>query len=78
MEGPAVTVFDGKTGNVRASVPIVGGFDAYVAMELAPDGKHLFVATEHGTLSIYAWPAGGAPVTTYPIADAFEIALGYR
>jgi len=78
MEGPVVTVFDGATGNVRASVPIAGTFDGYWAMELAPDEKHLFVGTRHGTIAIYAWPAGGLPVKTYTIPGAGGFALGYR
>jgi len=78
MEGPVVTVFDGATGNVRASVPIAGTFDGYPAMELAPDEKHLFVGTRHGTIAIYAWPAGGLPVKTYVIPGNGSFALGYR
>jgi hypothetical protein len=79
MEGPVVTEFDGLTGNVRASAAIAGNFDGYQAMELAPDEKHLFVETQHGTIAIYAWPAGGVPIKTYAAPTAVvAFALGYR
>jgi hypothetical protein len=79
MEGPVVTQFDGLTGNIRASVPIAGTFDGYQAMALSPDEKHLFVETQHGTISIYAWPAGGVPITTYAATKTVvAFALGYR
>jgi hypothetical protein len=79
MEGPVVTEFDGLTGNVRTSAPIAGTFDGYQAMQLSPDEKHLFVETQHGTIAIYAWPAGGAPITTYTATKTIiAFALGYR